>query len=158
MHCGPSTSYPDGVTAQQPVRRFASMAGLGGALGAVAVDVLYVLAIIQQGPEEPGARIPFVVAWIAGCALVAGVGAITQAPGRRALLLGIAAAALLALAVPALWSIGVPLLICALATGFGATRAAAGLRLAWWKGLVIPFLLVVAAAALLLVGFALTGS
>jgi hypothetical protein len=134
----------------------ASLPALGGAIGAVAVDVLYLAAIAQQGSTPPGLRVPFVAIWIAVAALVAGVGALTQEAATRGMLLAIAAAAMLTLAVPGIWSIGVPLFICAMVVGLGATRAAEELRLPWWVILVAPTLLVAAAGAILFAGFALT--
>jgi hypothetical protein len=134
----------------------ASMPALGGAIGAVAVDALYMAAIAQQGSTPPGGRVPFVAIWIAGAALLAGIGAFTEATSTRAILLAIAAAAMVTLAVPGIWSIGVPLFICALAVGLGATRAAEELRLPWWLILLAPTLLVATAGAILFAGFALT--
>lgn len=134
----------------------ASVAGLGGAIGAVAVDALYIAAIIQQGATPPGGRVPFVAIWIGVAALLAGVGAFTWDPRRRALLLAVSAAWLLTLAVPGIWSIGVPLFICAVAVGLGATRAAEELRLPWWVILLAPTLLVGAAGVILFAGFVLT--
>jgi hypothetical protein len=137
-------------------RRVASLAALGGAIGAVAVDALYIRAIIQQGATPPGGRVPFVAIWIAVAALLAGVGAFTWDPRWRAMILAVAAAAMVTLAVPGIWSIGVPLFICAMAVGLGATRAAEELRLPWWVILVTPTLLVAAAGVILFAGFALT--
>jgi len=137
-----------------PPRRIQSLAGLGGAVGCLAIDVLYV-RLIQQGGVMPGARVPLVVGWLAVSALTAGVGAFTPAPRRRALLLGVAAALMLVLSVPALWSIGGPLFICALATGFGAARSGDELHLAAGPRLLIPLVLIAGAAALLAAGFAL---
>jgi hypothetical protein len=137
-------------------RRVASVAGLGGAIGAMAVDVLYLRAIIQQGVTPPGGRVLFVAMWIAVAALLAGIGAFTWDARRRAMLLAVAAAWLLTLAVPGIWSIGVPLFICATAAGLGATRAAEELRLPWWVMLLAPTLLVAAAGVILFAGFALT--
>ena len=132
------------------------MPALGGAIGAVAVDALYLAAIAQQGTTPPGFRVPFVAIWIAGAALLACIGAFTQATSTRGMLLAIAAAAMVTLAVPGIWSIGVPLFICALATGVGAIRAAQDLRLPWWVILLAPTLVILAVAAILFIGFALT--
>lgn len=132
------------------------MPALGGAIGAVAVDALYLAAIAQQGTTPPGFRVPFVAIWIAVAALLAGIGALTQATATRAILLTLAAAAMVTLAVPGIWSIGVPLFICALAVGLGATHAAQDLRLPWWVILLAPTFVVLAVGALLFAGFALT--
>jgi hypothetical protein len=137
-------------------RRVASLPALGGAIGAVAVDALYLAAIAQQGSTPPGLRVPFVAIWIAVAALLACIGAMTPTTSTRATLLAVAAAAMLTLAVPGIWSIGVPLFICAMAVGLGATRAAEELRLPWWVILLAPTLLVAAAGAMLFAGFALT--
>ena len=71
----------------RPRRRVPSLPALGGAIGAVAVDALYLAAIVQQGAVMPGGRVPFVAAWIAVAACLAGIGALTQAATSRALLL-----------------------------------------------------------------------
>lgn len=137
-------------------RRVASLPALGGAIGAVAVDALYLAAIVQQGTTPPGFRVPLVAIWIAIAALLAGIGALTQEASTRGMLLAIAAAAMLTLAVPGIWSIGVPLFICAMAVGLGATRAAEELRLPWWVILLAPTFLLAAAGVILFAGFALT--
>lgn len=144
------------MDAATPRRRVASVAALGGAIGAVAVDVLYLLAIAQQGSTPPGLRVPFVAIWIGAAALLAGIGAFSWDARRRAMLLAVAAAWLLTLAVPGIWSIGVPLFICAMAVALGATRAVEELRLPWWVILLAPTLLVAAAGLILFAGFALT--
>jgi hypothetical protein len=134
----------------------ASLPALGGAIGAVLLDALYLNAIVQQGSTAPGGRVPFVATWIAVAALLAGIGAMTQAAATRAVLLAIAAAAMVTLAVPGMWSIGVPLFICAMAVGLGAARAAEQLRLPWWGVLLAPTLLIAAVGLILFAGFALT--
>jgi hypothetical protein len=50
----------------------ASLPALGGAIGALAVDVLYLNLSIEQGAVMPGARVPFIATWIALAALLAG--------------------------------------------------------------------------------------
>jgi len=149
-------AYDGCVNDERPSRRIPSLAGLGGAVSAAAVDVLYLRAIVMQGDQAPGGRVPFVAGWIAASALIAGVGAVTHDSGRRALLLAVAAAAMLALAVPALWSIGGPLLLCGLVTGWGAARAAVQHGVPAWQRVVAPVVFVVIAAAILIVGLALT--
>ena len=139
-----------------PRRRVPSVPALGGAIGALAVDAIYLAAIVQQGAVMPGGRVPFVAAWIAIAAGLAGIGALTQAAAPRALLLAIAAAAMLTLAAPAAMSIGIPLFTCALAVGLGASRATAQLRLPGWVVFVAPILLIAAMALILSLGFALT--
>ena len=104
----------------------------------------------------PGARVPLIVAWIAVSAGLAGAGALTRDARRRALLLGIAAAALLVLAAPAIFSIGVPLLMCALAVGLGAALAAQQSHLPHRIAFVAPIVLIAAMGAILSLGFALT--
>ena len=68
-------------------RRVASVSALGGAIGAVAIDALYVNDIASQGVTPAGGRVLLVAAWIAVSALVAIIGAFTGAPSRRAWLL-----------------------------------------------------------------------
>ena len=137
-------------------RRVPSLPALGGAVGAVAVDALYLAAIVRQGDVMPGGRVPFVAAWIAVAACLAAIGALTQAAANRALLLAIAAAALLTLAVPGAWSIGAPLAICAVAVGLGAARATEQLRLPGWLVFIAPMVLITAVGLILFAGFALT--
>lgn len=139
-------------------RRVASLSGLGGAIGALAVDALYVAIISQQGVVMPGGRVPFVAGWIASTGILAGIGSLTRDDRRRALLLGLAAAALTVLAMPAVFSVGVPLFICAMATGFGAVQAAAKLRLPTWLRLLVPILLIAVAGLALFIGFVLTAA
>jgi hypothetical protein len=90
------------------------------------------------------------------CILLAGVGAFTQAPSRRVWLLGWGAAALLALSVPAVFSIGLPLLLCAVAVGAGAVSAAQLVGARSLVAFVVTILMIVVAGAVLLTGFALT--
>ena len=137
-------------------RRVPSLLALGGAIGAVALDAVYLAAIAGQGAVMPGGRVPFVAAWIAVAACLGGIGALTQNAGHRALLLAIAAAAMVTLAVPGAWSIGAPLFICAVAVGLGAARAAEQLRLPWWIVFVAPMVLIPAVGLILFAGFALT--
>jgi hypothetical protein len=137
-------------------RRVASLPALGGAVGALAIELLYVNLIIQQGAVMSGYRVPLVIGWIAMCILLAGVGAFTQAPSRRVWLLGWGAAALLALSVPAVFSIGLPLLLCAVAVGAGAVSAAQLLGARPLIAFVATILMIVVAGGVLLAGFALT--
>jgi hypothetical protein len=139
-------------------RRVASLSALGGGIAALAVDVLYVNLIITQGALMPGNRVLLVAAWIAASALLAIAGAFTAAPSGRAWLLGWSAAALLALSAPAVWSIGIPLLLCAIAIGTGALRAAKQLTIRRWVAVVAPPLMIGVAAAALLAGFLATAS
>ncbi|MDQ2853896.1 MAG: hypothetical protein M3R32_03460 [Chloroflexota bacterium] len=129
---------------------------MGGAIGAVAIDVLYLAAIVQQGSIMPGGRVPFVAAWIAIAALLAGVGALTWEVANRSLMLAVSASAMLVLAVPGAWSVGIPLFICAMAVGLGAAGAADELRLPRWLAVLAPLAIIGACALILLAGFALT--
>ncbi len=137
-------------------RRVASLPALGGAIGALAVDALYLNLIIQQGSTPPGGRVPFIALWIVIAALLAGVGAFTDPPARRAWLLGWSAAALLALSFPAVFSIGIPLLLCGLPVALGALRAAELLHLPWWVAWLGPLLMLAVVAGALAIGFVLT--
>jgi hypothetical protein len=136
--------------------RVASLPALGGAVGALAIELLYVNLIIQQGAVMPGYRVALIVAWIAICILLAGLGAFTQAPSRRVWLLGWGAAALLALSVPAVFSIGLPLLLCAVAVGAGAVSAAQQVGARPLVAFVTTILMIIVSGAVLLAGFALT--
>jgi hypothetical protein len=137
-------------------RRVASLPALGGAVGALAIELLYVNLIIQQGAVMPGNRVPLIVAWIAACILLAGIGAFTQAPSRRVWLLGWSAAALLALSVPAVFSIGIPLLLCAVAVGAGAVSGAQLLPVRPLVAFVATILMIIVAGGVLILGFVLT--
>jgi hypothetical protein len=140
----------------EPRRRVASLAALGGAIGALAVDALYLNLIAGQGAMMPGGRVPFIALWIAIAAVLAGIGAFTDLPARRAWLLGWSAAAFVTLSVPAAFSIGIPLLLCGLAVALGALRAAELLHLPRWVAFLAPLLLLAVAAGALAVGFVLT--
>jgi hypothetical protein len=139
-----------------PRRRVASLAALGGAIGALAVDVLYVNLIISQRATMPGNRVPLIVVWIAASALFAVVGAFAGTPSRRAWLLGWSAAALLALSVPAVFSIGIPLLLCGIAIGLGSLRAAELLGIRRSVAFALPIGMLAVAGGALLLGFLLT--
>jgi hypothetical protein len=141
-----------------PRRRVASLPALGGAIGAVAVDALYLNLIIQQGAMMPGGRVPFIALWIATAALLAGVGAFTALPARRAWLLGCSAAALLVLSFPAVFSIGIPLVLCGVPVALGALRAAELLHLPPRLALLVPLLLLAVVSSALAAGFVLTSS
>lgn len=137
-------------------RRVASLPALGGAVGALAIELLYVNLIIQQGGVMPGNRVPLIVAWIGACVVLAGIGAFTHEPSRRVWLLGWSAAALLALSVPAVFSIGVPLLLCAIAVGAGAVSAAQLTGARPPVAFVATILMIIVAGGVLVLGFALT--
>ena len=137
-------------------RRVASLPALGGAIGALAIELLYVNLIIQQGAVMPGNRVPLIIGWIAMCILLAGVGAFTPAPSRLVWLLGWSAAALLALSVPAVFSIGIPLLLCAVAVGAGAVSAAQLLGVRPLVAFAVTILMIVVAGGVLILGFVLT--
>lgn len=146
-------TYDAGMDAR---RRVASLPALGGAIGASAIELLYVNLIIQQGAVMPGNRVPFIIGWFAISIVLAGIGAFTHAPSQRVWVLGWSAAALLALSVPAVFSIGIPLLLCAVAVGAGAVSAAQLMGARPLVAFAISILMIVVAGGALLVGFALT--
>jgi hypothetical protein len=129
---------------------------LAGGLGALAVDVLYLMAIAQQGVSPPGGRVPFVAGWIAVAGVLATIGTFIPAAPRRAMALGFAAAMLVALGVPAVSSVGIPLLICAALVGIGAIRAAEIASAPRWLTLAAPISLLLVAGAGVALGFAIT--
>ena len=139
-----------------PRRRVVSLAALGGGIGALAVDALYLNLILQQRATPPGGRVPFIAAWIASAGVLALIGAVTTEPRRRAWLLGWSAAFLLALSLPATFSIGIPLLLCAVPIGLGAMRAAEVLTMPRWVAFLAPIGFVAVAGAGLLLGFVAT--
>jgi hypothetical protein len=122
----------------------------------LAVDALYLNLIFQQGETPPAGRVPFVATWIGAAGLLALIGAFQAAPRARAWLLGWSAAALLTLSVPAAGSIGIPLLICAVAHGLSALRAAGELTMPRWIPFLAPIGMVALASAGLLLGFVAT--
>lgn len=134
----------------------ASLAALGGAIGALAVDALYVNLIGQQGAVMPGAREPLIVGWITSAGLLGGVGAFLVSPLSRASVLGVSGAALFALGVPAISSIGIPLLLCAVPISLAALKAAEQLEAPRWLLVVVPIGLVGLAGGGIALAFALT--
>lgn len=129
---------------------------LAGGLGALAVDVLYLMAIAQQGVTPPGGRVPFVAGWIAVAGALATIGSFIPAAPERAMSLGFGAAMLVALSVPAVFSVGIPLLICAALVAIGAIRAAEIARAPSWLSLAAPIALLLVAGAGVVIGFATT--
>jgi hypothetical protein len=139
-----------------PRRRVVSLSALGGGIGALAVDALYLNLIIQQRATPPGGRVPLIAVWIAGAGVLALIGAVAADPRRKAWLLGWSGAALLALSLPAIFSIGIPLLLCAVPIGLAALRAAEVLSMPRWVAFLAPIGFVAAAGAGLLLGFLAT--
>lgn len=133
-----------------------SLIGLAGGLGALAVDLLYLAAIQQQGVTPPGGRVVFVAGWVATAGIVSAVGAFVPSPLRRATMLGLGAAMLVALGVPATFSIGIPLLLCAGLIGAAAIRAAGTMVVPAWFGFVGSAVLLLLAGIGVAIGFAVT--
>lgn len=133
-----------------------SLIGLAGGLGALAVDVLYLAAIQQQGVTPPGGRVVFVASWIAAAGFVSAVGSFVLSPLRRAAMLGLGAAMLATLGVPAIFSIGIPLLLCAGLISAAAIRAAGKIEIPAWFGVIGPVVLLLLAGIGVAVGFAVT--
>jgi hypothetical protein len=144
------------VRARGARRPVASILGLAGGLGALAVDVLYLMTIAQQGVTPPGGRVVFVAGWVAVAGSVGVMAAFVRRPSRRALMLGISAAMLFALAVPALFSFGIALMLCAAFVGLAALRAGEVAGLPGWSGLVGSLVLVMLAGGGVALGFAVT--
>lgn len=134
----------------------ASRLALAGGLAGLAVDVVYLAAIAQQGVTPPGGRVIFVAGWIAAAGALAILGAFLHRPMRRAGMLRLAAAMLIALGVPGIWSIGIPLLLCAVLPGIAAMLAAEPARMPIWAGLLGPLVLLPVAGLGVALGFALT--
>ncbi len=137
-------------------RRGGWIVPLAGGFGALIVDVLYLLAIAQQGVAPPGARVPFVAGWIAAAGILSASGTFIRDASIRAVALGFGAAMLVALGVPAIFSFGIALLLCAGLVGTGALRAAEATHIPPWMGLVGPVVLLVIAGAGVAIGFAVT--
>jgi hypothetical protein len=98
--------------------------GVGAAIIAAAVDVLYVGVINTQGGSNPQfLRAPFVAAYIALMAIFAALSTRASAARWRPLLLGISAAGLLLLGVFSIFSIGVPLMVAGVLASLGLINA-----------------------------------
>jgi hypothetical protein len=128
-------------------------AGVGAAIIAAAVDVLYLGIVGSQGSNPQYLRVPFVAAFIALTAICAALSSLAAARWRP-LLLGISAAGLLLVGFFAIFSIGLPLLIAgllALAGLIAESRGASGKAAAGMAagGAVV-------AVVVLLAGFSLT--
>ena len=101
-------------------------AGIGAAIVAATVDVLYLGYIGRQGAGDPEfLRVPFVAAFIALMAILAAVSTRASAAQWRATLLGVSAAGLLLLGFFAMFSIGLPLLAAGLLALLGLIRTLA---------------------------------
>ena len=137
-------------------RSIMSLTGVAGGVGALAVDVLYLAAIEQQGVTPPGGRVVFVAGWVATAGVLSAAGSFMPSPLRRATMLGLGAAMLVALGVPAILSIGMPLLLCGGLIGAAAIRAAKLASFPLWLGVVAPILLISVAGAGVLIGFLAT--
>jgi hypothetical protein len=86
-------------------------AGVGAAIIAAVVDVLYLGLVGSQGAgDSQFLRVPFVAAFIALMAICAALSSRTSAARWRPVLLGVSAAGLLLLGYFALFSIGLALL------------------------------------------------
>lgn len=95
-------------------------AGVGAAIIAATVDVLYPGFVSSQGASDPQfLRVPFVAAFIALMAICAALSAAASAGRWRPLLLGVSAAGLLLLGFFAIFSIGLPLLVAGLLALYG---------------------------------------
>ncbi|HEV3461529.1 MAG TPA: hypothetical protein VG413_05765 [Candidatus Dormibacteraeota bacterium] len=135
-------------------------AGVGAAIIAAAVDVLYLGIVATQGASDPQfLRVPFVATFIALMAIGAALSSRASAARWRPLLLGVSAAGLLLLGFFAIFSVGLPLLAAGVlallglinalsptALSAGPSRRAAGAMAA--SGAVL-------AVAVLLAGFSL---
>jgi hypothetical protein len=95
-------------------------AGVGAAIIAAAVDVLY---LGTASGDAQFLRVPFVAGFIALMAICAALSARASATRWRPFLLGIAAAGLLLLGVIGIFSIGVPLLVAGLLALVGLINA-----------------------------------
>jgi hypothetical protein len=99
-------------------------AGVGAAIIAAAVDVLYLGVINTQGGSNPQfLRAPFVAAYIALMAICASLSAFASAAQWRPLLLGISVAGLLLLGFFGIFSIGVPLMVAGVLASLGLINA-----------------------------------
>ncbi len=121
------------------------------------VDILYLMAIAQQGVTPPGGRVPFVAGWVAAAGLTSIAATFIPAAAIRAAVLGFGAAMMVAIGVPAIFSIGSPLLVCAALMGIGAIRSAEIADGQRWAMFVAPIVLLLLAGVGVAFGFALTG-
>jgi hypothetical protein len=99
-------------------------AGVGAAVIAAAVDVLYLGVINTQGGSNPQfLRAPFVAAYIALMAICASLSSFASAARWRTLLLGISVAGLLLLGFFGIFSIGLPLMVAGVLASLGLINA-----------------------------------
>jgi hypothetical protein len=99
-------------------------AGVGAAIIAATVDVLYLGIVGSQGGSAPQfLRVPFVAAFIALMAICAALSARRSAARWRPLLLSISAAGLLLLGFFAIFSIGLPLMVAGVLASLGLINA-----------------------------------
>ena len=128
-------------------------AGIGAAIIAAAVDVLYLGIVGSQGSNPQYLRVPFVAAFVVLTAICAALSSLVSARWRPPLL-GFSAAGLLLVGFFAIFSIGLPLLVAGflalaglIAESRGASRNVA-VGMAAGGGVV--------AVVVLLAGFSLT--
>jgi hypothetical protein len=99
-------------------------AGVGAAIIAAAVDVLYLGIVATQGGSDPQfLRVPLVAAFIALMAIGAALSSRGSAARWRPLLLGVSAAGLLLLGFFAIFSVGLPLLAAGVLALLGLINA-----------------------------------
>ena len=99
-------------------------AGVGAAIIAATVDVLYLGIVGSQGGSAPQfLRVPFVAAFIALMAICAALSARRSAARWRPLLLSISAAGLLLIGFFAIFSIGLPLMVAGVLASLGLINA-----------------------------------
>ena len=137
-------------------RRFAGAAGVA----VLIVDALYLqYVLVGQGIAPPWPmRVALIGMWIAvsGICAIAGAALPGLRPPRRALLLGVAAAGLLVIGVVAGFSIGIALLIAAIAVVAAASTTAMRAGIGLGRQALSLMLLLAAAAALMGIGLATT--
>lgn len=133
-----------------------SLAALAGGSAAIVVDVLYLSAIAQQGVTPPGGRVVFVAGWIAVAGVLSVAGSLIRRPPARAAILGFGAAMLLALGLPAVFSIGIPLLLCAVLVAIGSIRAAGLAKVSPWSGVAGLLSMLLVAGIGVAIGFVVT--
>jgi hypothetical protein len=104
-------------------------AGVGAAIIAASVDVLYLGFVGTQGASDPQfLRVPFVAAFIALMAICAALSSRASAARWRPALLGVAAAGLILLGYFAILSIGLPLVVAGVLASLGLINALGNAR------------------------------
>lgn len=115
--------HPQGSGESRPLRRMSIAAALACALS-VATLVTYLVRLDQQGTPISNPRVLFIAASIAFMSLLTSAGALVRSARGRTKLLGLATPGVRGIGFIGAWSIGAPLLLAGILTGWAALSAA----------------------------------